>query len=104
MQNIKQQVVYPLVYANTYPTKVDPLTVPPKGILLHGPPGCGKTLLAKAIATEISANFLNIDISMVRNMYVGETEKVTRAIFTLAAKMQPCIIFLDEVDSFLSTR
>ncbi|KAK3862877.1 hypothetical protein Pcinc_031296 [Petrolisthes cinctipes] len=65
---------------------------------------CGKTLLAKAIATQVRANFLNLDISIVRNKWYGETEKYTTAIFTLASKLQPCIIFLDEVDSFLASR
>lgn len=87
-----------------YPDQLTPLLLPPKGVLFHGPPGCGKTLLAKAISTQVKANFLNLDISIVRNKWFGETEKFANAVFTLAYKLQPCIIFLDEVDSFLSTR
>jgi SpoVK/Ycf46/Vps4 family AAA+-type ATPase len=80
----------------------DPLLMPPKGILLYGPPGCGKTLIAKALTNEIEANFINCDISTIKNKFVGETEKMATALFSVARKIEPCIIFIDEVDSFLS--
>ena len=63
------------------------LLTPPKGVLLYGPPGCGKTLIAKAMATEIKAAFIYFDIASVKNKWVGETEKMTEALFTLANKL-----------------
>lgn len=75
-----------------------------KGLLLFGPPGTGKTMLAKALARESGANFLSIATSTIFNKYVGDSEQNTRAIFTLAARLSPCVIFIDEIDSLLSSR
>ena len=75
-----------------------------KGLLLFGPPGTGKTMLAKALARESGANFLSIATSTIFNKYVGESEQNTRAIFTLAARLSPCVIFIDEIDAILSSR
>ncbi|GLJ48048.1 hypothetical protein SUGI_1014540 [Cryptomeria japonica] len=80
------------------------LTKPCKGVLLFGPPGTGKTMLAKAVATEAGANFLNISMSSITSMMFGENEKSIRAIFSLASKISPCVIFIDEVDSLLGRR
>ena len=74
------------------------------GVLLFGPPGTGKTLLAKAIAAECGSNFLSISASSIFNMYVGEGEKNAKAVFTLARKIAPCVVFVDEMDSMLDTR
>nr|CDS29276.1 ATPase family AAA domain containing protein 1 B [Hymenolepis microstoma] len=76
----------------------------PKGVLLYGPPGCGKTLLARATAKAAGARFFNLQISNLVNMYYGESQKLAEAVFSLAHKLQPSIIFIDEIDSFLSTR
>ncbi|KAF9973432.1 hypothetical protein BGZ73_003325 [Actinomortierella ambigua] len=74
------------------------------GMLLFGPPGTGKTLLAKAVAKESGARMLEIKASDVFDMYVGEGEKNVAAIFSLARKLSPCVIFLDEVDSIFRAR
>ncbi len=77
---------------------------PPKGILLYGPPGCGKTLLARAIATESEANFISIKGPEILSKWVGESEKAIREIFRKARMASPAIIFLDEVDSIVPRR
>ena len=77
---------------------------PPKGVLLHGPPGTGKTMLAKAVASETNANFILINGPEVMNKFVGEAEKRIRDIFEEAEKNSPSIIFIDEIDAIAPKR
>jgi transitional endoplasmic reticulum ATPase len=77
---------------------------PPKGILLYGPPGCGKTLLARAVATESEANFISIKGPEVFSKWVGESEKAIREIFRKGRMAAPAVIFIDELDSVVPRR
>lgn len=78
--------------------------VPHKGILLYGPPGCGKTLIAKAIANEIKAHFINIKGPELLNKYIGQSEENLRNVFEEAKELQPTIIFFDEIDAIGQSR
>jgi transitional endoplasmic reticulum ATPase len=77
---------------------------PPRGVLLYGPPGCGKTLLAKAVANESQANFISIKGPEVMSKWVGESEKAVRQIFKKAKQVAPTIVFLDEIDAIAPRR
>ena len=79
-------------------------TKPPKGVLLYGPPGPGKTLLAKAVANESEANFISIKGPGLLSKWVGESERGVREIFHKARLAAPCVIFMDELDSIVPTR
>lgn len=73
---------------------------PPKGVLLYGPPGCSKTLLAKAVATEANFNFISVKGPELYSKYVGESEQAVAAVFRKARLSSPCVVFFDEIDAF----
>jgi len=77
---------------------------PPKGVLIYGPPGCGKTLLARAVATESEANFISVKGPELISKWVGESEKAVREIFRKARTASPSIIFFDEIDAIAPAR
>ena len=76
----------------------------PAGVLLYGPPGCGKTLLAKAVANESHSNFISVKGPELLNKYVGESERAVRQVFERAAASAPCVIFFDEIDALCPRR
>ena len=98
---LKEAIEWPLKYADVF-KKVD--TKPPKGILLYGPPGVGKTLLAKAVANESGVNFISIKGPALMSKYVGESEKGIREVFKKAKQASPTIVFFDEIDSIIPRR
>lgn len=100
-QKLKEAVEWPL----THPETFSRLGIePPKGILLYGPPGCSKTLLAKAVATEASLNFIAVKGPELFNKYVGESERAVREVFRKARQASPSVIFFDEIDSLSAAR
>jgi len=99
---LREFTVYPLRFPELY--SQGSAAEAPKGVLLFGPPGTGKTMLAKAVATESGASFISIDSTTIGSKWYGESEKYARAVFTLARKLSPCVIFIDEIDSLLSAR
>ena len=102
-EEIRTQILLPLRYPHVFFAD-DPSLHPSKGFLLHGPPGTGKTMLARAIAKEASVPFLSLGLSTLENKYYGESSKLLRACFDLARKMQPCILFFDEIDGVCRRR
>jgi len=105
LAEVKEKLVEAVEWPLKYPHLFAKAGIrPPKGILLAGPPGCGKTLLAKAVATESQTNFISIKGPALMSKYVGESEKGVREVFHKARQAAPCIVFFDEIDALVPTR
>ena len=105
LDDVKQRLIEAVEWPIKNPEMFSRLGIkPPKGILLYGPPGCGKTLLARAVATESEANFISIKGPEVFSKWVGESEKAIREVFRKARMAAPAVIFLDEMDSLTPRR
>jgi ribosome biogenesis ATPase len=100
-KQLEQAIVEPILEPETY---AEVGIVAPTGVLLWGPPGCGKTLLAKAVANESKANFISIKGPELLNKYVGESERAVRQVFERARSSVPCILFFDELDALVPKR
>lgn len=103
IDELRESVIYPLTSPHLFAGHSSLLSAP-KGVLLFGPPGCGKTMLAKALAKESEACFINLHISTLTEKWYGDSNKMVNAVFSLAKKLQPCIIFIDEIDAVLRQR
>ncbi|KAL4769715.1 P-loop containing nucleoside triphosphate hydrolase protein [Aspergillus nidulans var. acristatus] len=103
IEELKESVIYPLTMPHLFSSTSSLLTAP-SGVLLYGPPGCGKTMLAKALAHESGASFINLHISTLTEKWYGDSNKLVNAVFSLARKLQPSIVFIDEIDAVLGTR
>ncbi|XP_065359208.1 nuclear valosin-containing protein-like isoform X4 [Calliphora vicina] len=105
LQDIREELKLAVLAPVKFPEKLARLGLSaPSGVLLCGPPGCGKTLLAKAIANEAGINFISVKGPELMNMYVGESERAVRACFQRARNSSPCVIFFDEFDSLCPKR
>lgn len=105
LQSIREELSLSVLEPITHPEKFEALGLPlPAGVLLYGPPGCGKTLLAKAIANESGANFISVKGPELLDKYVGESERAVRQVFERARSSSPCIVFFDELDSLCPKR
>lgn len=97
---IKEAVVWPLLRPDIFTG----LRQPPRAILLFGPPGTGKTLIGKCIASQSKSTFFSISASSLTSKWIGDGEKMVRALFAVASVHQPAVVFIDEIDSLLCQR
>ncbi|KAI9811433.1 MAG: hypothetical protein M1827_005416 [Pycnora praestabilis] len=101
IQQLEDLIVLPLLRPQTY---IDSKIQPPRGVLLHGPPGCGKTMIANAFAAELGIPFIPISAPSIVSGMSGESEKQLREYFEEAKKMAPCLVFIDEIDAITPKR
>nr|KAF6399927.1 nuclear VCP like [Molossus molossus] len=105
LEDIREELTMAILAPVRHPEQFQALgLVTPAGVLLAGPPGCGKTLLAKAVANESGLNFISVKGPELLNMYVGESERAVRQVFQRAKNSAPCVIFFDEVDALCPRR
>lgn len=100
-EDIRMKIIYPLQHAElfrAYDKKIG------GGVLLYGPPGCGKTLISKATAGEVKANFIALGLHQILDMWIGNSEKHMHEVFEVARKNAPCVLFFDEVDALAADR
>jgi ribosome biogenesis ATPase len=105
LSSIREELTLSVLEPIRHPEKFQALGLPlPAGVMLYGPPGCGKTLLAKAIANESGANFISVKGPELLDKYVGESERAVRRVFERARSSSPCVVFFDELDSLVPKR
>ncbi|KAF2072854.1 hypothetical protein CYY_005831 [Polysphondylium violaceum] len=105
LSGVREELTNSILRPIKYPKKYKSMGIDsPAGVLMYGPPGCGKTLLAKAIANECQANFISVKGPELLNKYVGESERAVRQVFQRAAASSPCVIFFDEFDALAPKR
>lgn len=105
LDNVREELMLSIVEPIHHPERFKALGIDgPSGVLLWGPPGCGKTLLAKAVANESKANFISVKGPELLNKYVGESERSVRQVFSRARASAPCIVFFDELDALVPRR
>ncbi len=105
LADVKQRLIEAVEWPLKYRALFDRAGIaPPKGILLSGPPGCGKTLLVKAVANETEVNFISVKGPELLSKYVGESERAVREVFRKAKQAAPCIVFFDEIDALVPVR
>jgi ribosome biogenesis ATPase len=105
LSSVREELTLSVLEPIRNPEKFKALGIPlPAGVMLYGPPGCGKTLLAKAIANESGANFISVKGPELLDKYVGESERSVRLVFERARASAPCVVFFDELDSLCPKR